>query len=84
MSRTRRVCWCRPKPTTLWRVSLFGERLHLITEDAPDVAIRETTKRLQDAGLQVIQAREDRFSLEDVFISIVEKAREQGKVAVEK
>ncbi len=70
--------------TESWRVSLFGERLHLITEDAPDVAIRETTKRLQDAGLQVIQAREDRFSLEDVFISIVEKAREQGKVAVEK
>jgi ABC-2 type transport system ATP-binding protein len=70
--------------TESWRISLFGERLHLITEDSPEVAIRETTKRLQDAGLRVINAREDRFSLEDVFISIVEKAREQGKVAVEK
>jgi hypothetical protein len=28
-------------------------------------------------------AREVRFSLEDVFIGIVEKARQQGKVALE-
>jgi len=26
--------------------------------------------------------REGRFSMEDVFISVVEKARQQGKVAV--
>ena len=67
-----------------WRVSLFGKRLHLITEDAPEIAIRETTKRLEENGLHVLSAREDRFSLEDVFISIVEKARLEGKVAIEK
>jgi ABC-2 type transport system ATP-binding protein len=66
-----------------WRVSLFGERLHLITEEAPALAIQQTTQRLEAHGIRVISAREDRFSLEDVFISIVEKARLEGKVAVE-
>jgi ABC-2 type transport system ATP-binding protein len=66
-----------------WRVSLFGERLHLITEDPPEQAIRETTQWLEAHGLRVLSAREDRFSLEDVFISIVEKSRQQGKVAIE-
>jgi ABC-2 type transport system ATP-binding protein len=69
--------------TESWRVSLFGERLHLITDDAPDLAIRQTTQRLEAEGLHVIGAREDRFSLEDVFISIVEKARLEGKVSIE-
>ena len=69
--------------TESWRVSLFGERLHLITEDAPDRAIQQTTKQLQENGLRVISAREERFSLEDVFISIVEKARLRGKVSIE-
>ena len=66
-----------------WRVSLFGDRLHLITDDDPALAIRQTTLQLEAGGIRVISAREDRFSLEDVFISIVEKARLQGKVAVE-
>jgi len=69
--------------TDSWRVSLFGDRLHLITEDTPAIAIQQTTQRLQQHGLHVISAREDRFSLEDVFIATVEKARQQGKVAVE-
>jgi ABC-2 type transport system ATP-binding protein len=69
--------------TESWRVSLFGERLHLITDEAPDLAIRQTTQRLEASGLHVLSAREDRFSLEDVFISIVEKARIEGKVSIE-
>ncbi|MGA3211711.1 MAG: ATP-binding cassette domain-containing protein [Terriglobales bacterium] len=66
-----------------WRVSLFGERLHMITDDAPANAIKETTKRLEENGLHVTSAREIPLSLEDVFISIVEKARTQGKVATD-
>ena len=69
--------------TERWRVSLFGERLHVITEDAPDSAIAQTTKRLEENGLHVISSREGRFSLEDVFIAIVEQARQQGKVVTE-
>jgi hypothetical protein len=55
----------------------------LITEEDPATAIRQTTKRLEENGLHVISAREGRFSLEDVFISIVEKARPQGKPAMQ-
>jgi ABC-2 type transport system ATP-binding protein len=67
--------------TESWRVSLFGERLHVITDEDPAKAIKETTERLENNGLHVISVRESRFSLEDVFISIVEKARPQGKAA---
>jgi ABC-2 type transport system ATP-binding protein len=66
-----------------WRVSLFGERLHIITDDDPGNSIKETTKRLEENGLHVTSAREIPLSLEDVFISIVEKARTQGKVATD-
>jgi ABC-2 type transport system ATP-binding protein len=69
--------------TDSWRVSLFGERLHVITDEEPAIAIKETTKRLEENGLHVISVRENRFSLEDVFISIVEKARPQGKAATD-
>jgi ABC-2 type transport system ATP-binding protein len=69
--------------TESWRVSLFGERLHVITDEDPANAIKETTKRLDENGLHVISVRENRFSLEDVFISIVEKARPQGKAATD-
>jgi ABC-2 type transport system ATP-binding protein len=69
--------------TERWRVSLFGERLHVITEEPPARAIEQTKKRLMENGLKVISAREGRFSLEDVFIAIVEQARQQGKVVTE-
>jgi drug efflux transport system ATP-binding protein len=66
-----------------WRVSLFGERLHMITDEESATAIKETTKRLEENGLHVKSARETPFSLEDVFIAIVEKARTQGKAATD-
>ena len=62
---------------------LNGDRLHLISDETPDLAIRQTTQQLEASGVHVLSAREDRFSLEDVFISIVEKARLEGKVAIE-
>jgi ABC-2 type transport system ATP-binding protein len=69
--------------TERWRVSLFGERLHIITEDDAATGERTTRQNLEAAGIRVISVREGRFSLEDVFISTVERARQQGKVAVE-
>ncbi|HEY2383424.1 MAG TPA: ATP-binding cassette domain-containing protein [Terriglobia bacterium] len=66
-----------------WRVSLFGDRLHLITEGDAGEAIAETSRTLEAAGVHVLSAIEGRFSLEDVFIAIVEKAREQGKIGSE-
>jgi ABC-2 type transport system ATP-binding protein len=69
--------------TERWRVSLFGERLHVISDDPPAEALRATTAQLTAAGIQVRSAKESRISLEDAFIHIVERARLQGKVAAE-
>jgi ABC-2 type transport system ATP-binding protein len=69
--------------TEPWRVSLFGDRLHIITDEDAEAGEEATAKRLEANGVKVISAREARFSLEDVFVSIVEQARQQGKVARE-
>jgi ABC-2 type transport system ATP-binding protein len=66
-----------------WRVSLFGDRLHVIRDDDVEQGTRALTEQLAAEGVQVLSAREVRFSLEDVFISVVEQARRDGKVAVE-
>jgi ABC-2 type transport system ATP-binding protein len=69
--------------TQHWRVALFGKRLHIITDSDVLAGIRENTQRLEAGGVHVLDAREGRFSLEDVFISVVEQARERGKIAAE-
>ena len=66
-----------------WRVSLFGDRLHVITEQAVEQGIAETRTRLTAAGINVMSAQEEHYSLEDVFIAVVEQARLAGKVAKE-
>jgi ABC-2 type transport system ATP-binding protein len=66
-----------------WRVSLFGVRLHIITDDEPAAAERKNREKLEANGIKVLGVREGRFSLEDVFISVVERARQEGKVASE-
>ena len=69
--------------TERWRVSLFGVRLHVITDDDPTTAERVNRRKLEANGIRVIGVSEGRFSLEDVFISVVERARQEGKVAKE-
>jgi ABC-2 type transport system ATP-binding protein len=69
--------------TDRWRISLFGDRLHVISEEAVAPATAWVTAALAGHGVRVRQCRESRFSLEDVFISVVERARVDGKVAVE-
>ncbi len=59
-----------------WRISLFGDRLHVITE-------HDVTPKLTAAGIKVLDVHEETWSLEDVFIAVVEKARKQGKVSKE-
>jgi ABC-2 type transport system ATP-binding protein len=66
-----------------WRVSLFGDRLHVIVDEEPMEGIKKVTTRLEAEGIKVFQAEKERYSLEDVFIAVVEKARKQGKVASE-
>ena len=71
------------KQTERWRVSLFGDRLHVITGADVESGTRQTAETLEKAGIRVISAREDRFSMEDVFISVVEEARQPGQVSPE-
>ncbi|HEX8556537.1 MAG TPA: ATP-binding cassette domain-containing protein [Pyrinomonadaceae bacterium] len=66
-----------------WRVSLFGDRLHVIADGGEAEAVRRLTGMLAGAGVGVRGAYGERFSLEDVFIQIVERARREGRVAPE-
>jgi ABC-2 type transport system ATP-binding protein len=66
-----------------WRVALFGDRLHVIVDEEAATGIQNITRRLQGEGIQVASAREETYSLEDVFIVVVEKARKQNGYAGE-
>jgi len=66
-----------------WRVSLFGDRLHVIVDEDPQTGIKNVTDRLTAAGIKVADAGEEPFSLEDVFIAVVEQMRKEGKTAGE-
>ncbi|MGH9843889.1 MAG: ABC transporter ATP-binding protein, partial [Blastocatellia bacterium] len=66
-----------------WRVSLFGDRLHVVVEEDEETAVSNLTGRLQRERINVRKAYRERYSLEDVFIRIVEQARREGKVAAE-
>jgi ABC-2 type transport system ATP-binding protein len=55
------------------RVSLFGNRLHLVTEN--DEQRLEAGAELQSASVRVLQWTQVPFSLEDVFISLIESRR---------
>jgi ABC-2 type transport system ATP-binding protein len=65
-----------------WRVSLFGPRLHVIIDDDVEAGRRATVRELEANGIRVLGVQEQRFSLEDVFISVVEKARQAREAAV--
>ena len=56
-----------------WRVSLFGDRLHVIVDGDAHAAARDLTARLARHGVRVLEARDDDYTLEDVFLAIVEK-----------
>jgi drug efflux transport system ATP-binding protein len=71
------------KTAERWRVSLFGERLHVITDEDPESGKQQAKEELERNGVRVIDVRERGFSMEDVFISIVEKARREGKFVSE-
>jgi ABC-2 type transport system ATP-binding protein len=61
-----------------WRVSLFGDRLHVIADQPAESAKREIQQTLEANEIHVISAREERFSMEDVFISVVAQAQQRS------
>jgi ABC-2 type transport system ATP-binding protein len=62
-----------------WRVSLFGDRLHVIVDEEVETGIRSVREQLNAAGIQVLRAYEEPYSLEDVFITVVEKVRKRSQ-----
>ena len=62
-----------------WRVAQFGDRVHVIVDEEASAGITRITQRLGEAGIQVLRAEEENYSLEDVFIVVVERARAKGK-----
>jgi ABC-2 type transport system ATP-binding protein len=55
------------------RVSLFGDKLHLVAEN--DAQQKEAAAELESAGVTVRSWTAAEFSLEDVFISLIESRR---------
>ncbi len=66
-----------------WRVSLFGDRLHVVVDGEAASETKNITARLASEGIHVTKAREQPYSLEDVFIAIVERMRREGKAPEE-
>jgi ABC-2 type transport system ATP-binding protein len=56
-----------------WRVSIFGDRLHVVL-DNPDRDIPGVRTILANAQIQIQSLRPVPFSLEDAFISVVQRA----------
>jgi len=56
-----------------WRVSLFGERIHVIVEGDAEAARDRLEARLGHEGIRVLGATEQDYTLEDVFLAIAEK-----------
>jgi ABC-2 type transport system ATP-binding protein len=53
-----------------WRVSLFGDRLHVIVDGDAGVAGRDVAGRLAREGIRVLAMADQDYSLEDVFLVI--------------
>jgi ABC-2 type transport system ATP-binding protein len=56
-----------------WRVSLFGERLHIVVDD-PDQDIPHLQNLLKNADIPLSSLRPITFTLEDAFIRIVQRS----------
>ncbi len=56
-----------------WRVSLFGDRFHVIVEGDAQAAARRLEATLTHDGIRILEATEQDYSLEDVFLVIAEK-----------
>jgi ABC-2 type transport system ATP-binding protein len=81
--RPQRAIEVLRKETGRWRVSLLGERLHVIVDDDPKVAMANVTSWLVAGGAHVLDVYEEPMAIEDVFIAVVEQMRFHGKVSAE-
>src|SRR5881628_1768496 len=54
-----------------WRVSLFGDRLHVIVEGDVTAATRELKASLGRRAVRVLEPADGEYSREDVFLRLV-------------
>lgn len=57
-----------------WKVSIFGANLHVILDDK-DADLARCKQALEKSGIQLLSSRELNFTLEDSFISIVQRSK---------
>ncbi len=74
---------CSSKRWTAGAFRSSAYRLHVVTDEDAEAGTRSVTEQLRQAGIQMESVHEEAFSLEDVFIAVVEKARAHGKFAEE-
>lgn len=60
-----------------WRTSMFASALHVVLDD-PAKELPALKQKLSSSGIQVESERPLPFSLEDAFISIVQRAQAKG------
>lgn len=58
-----------------WKVSIFASNLHVILDD--EQGVDHCREVLQASGITLLSSRKLAFSLEDSFISIVERSRKE-------
>jgi len=63
-----------------WRISLFGDRLHVVVDGEAPLELARLRNELTSQGVIVEKAYETPYSLEDVFISIVEKEQAENRL----
>jgi ABC-2 type transport system ATP-binding protein len=61
-----------------WRVSLFGERIHVLVEGDVEAAARRLRARLEAEHIQVLEVTDQESSLEDVFLVLIARAARQA------
>jgi ABC-2 type transport system ATP-binding protein len=59
-----------------WRVSIFGDRLHLVIEN-PELELRRIRENLTKNQIDICSQRAIPFSLEDAFIGIVQRTENE-------
>jgi ABC-2 type transport system ATP-binding protein len=62
-----------------WRVSLFGKRLHVNTDESVEAGTTRISNMLEANGIHVLSVRPEQFSMEDAFIGVVAQAQQRGK-----
>jgi ABC-2 type transport system ATP-binding protein len=62
-----------------WRVSLFGDRFHVLVDGDAAAAARRIEARLVGEGLRVLEATAQDYTLEDVFLTIAARGERAAR-----